>query len=58
MAGFVFGLLGRAPEAGDRIEVPGLALEVVDVAGTRIERLQVEFVAVLEPADDAGDDER
>ena len=58
MAGFVFGLLGRAPEAGDRIEVPGLALEVVDVAGTRIERLQVEFVAVLEPADGAGDDER
>ena len=58
MAGFVFGLLGRAPEAGDRIEVPGLAFEVVDVAGTRIERLQVEFVAVLEPADDAGDDER
>ena len=58
MAGFVFGLLGRAPEVGDRIEVPGLAFEVVDVAGTRIERLQVEFVAVLEPADGAGDDER
>jgi putative hemolysin len=58
MAGFVFGLLGRAPEVGDRIDVPGLAFEVVDVAGTRIERLQVEFVAVPEPAPSAGDVER
>ena len=50
MAGFVFGHLGRAPEVGDRVEVPGLLLEVLEVEGTRIERLQVEFVSAGEPA--------
>ncbi len=58
MAGFVFGHLGRAPEVGDKIAVPGLTFEVVHVAGTRIERLQVEFVPVPESADVAGSSER
>jgi len=58
MAGFVFGHLGRAPEVGDKVAVPGLTFEVVDVAGTRIERLQVEFVPVPESADVAGSDVR
>ena len=52
MAGFVFGHLGRAPAIGDRVEVPGLALEVLEVEGTRIERLQVEFLPASEPASD------
>jgi len=43
MGGFVFGLLGRAPERGDRIEHEGLAFEVLEMEGTRILRLQVEF---------------
>ena len=48
MAGFVFGHLGRAPAVGDRVEVPGLVLEVLEVEGTRIDRLQVEFLAAAE----------
>jgi putative hemolysin len=43
MGGFVFGLLGRAPERGDRVEHDGLAFEVLEMEGTRILRLQVEF---------------
>jgi putative hemolysin len=44
LAGFVFGLLGRAPEAGDESFWNGLKFVVIDVEGTRIEKLQVEFV--------------
>jgi putative hemolysin len=43
MAGFVFGLLGRAPEVGDEVEVAALQLRVVEVEGSRIQRLEVEF---------------
>jgi putative hemolysin len=43
MAGFVFGLLGRAPEPGDAVEHDGLRFQVIDIEGSRIERLQVEF---------------
>ena len=43
MAGFVFGLLGRAPEVGDEVESGGLALRVVEVEGSRIQRLEIEF---------------
>jgi len=46
MAGFVFGLLGRAPEPGDEVAHDGTHFTVVDVEGTRIERLDVEFTAV------------
>jgi putative hemolysin len=46
MAGFVFGLLGRAPEPGDEVAHDGTRFTVVDVEGTRIERLEVEFAAV------------
>jgi CBS domain containing-hemolysin-like protein len=44
VAGFVFGVLGRAPEEGDRVEHDGLNFTVVELEGSRIERLQVEFV--------------
>jgi putative hemolysin len=43
MGGFVFGLLGRAPERGDRVEHDGVGFEVLEMEGTRILRLQVEF---------------
>jgi putative hemolysin len=49
VAGFVFGALGRAPEEGDEIEYDGLAFRVVDIEGSRIERLQVEFRDGREP---------
>jgi putative hemolysin len=44
LAGFVFGQLGRAPEAGDEVMWNGLKFDVIEVEGTRIERLQVEFL--------------
>ena len=43
MAGLVFGMLGRAPEVDDSVQVDGLLLKVVEVEGSRILRLQVEF---------------
>jgi len=43
MAGFVFGQLGRAPEPGDEVEHDGLRFTVVQVEGSRIERLEVEL---------------
>jgi magnesium and cobalt exporter, CNNM family len=44
VAGFVFGLLGRAPEAGDEVDYDGVRFGVLEVEGTRIEKLEVEFV--------------
>ena len=43
MGGFVFGLLGRAPEPGDEVEHDGCRFKVLDVEGSRIERLEVEL---------------
>jgi putative hemolysin len=44
LGGFVFGLLGRAPEPGDEAEWDGLRFHVLEVEGTRIEKLEVEWV--------------
>jgi CBS domain containing-hemolysin-like protein len=44
MGGYVFGLLGRAPEAGDEIDDSTLRFKVIDLEGNRIERLEVEFL--------------
>ena len=44
VAGFVFGALGRAAEAGDEVFWNGLRFHVIDVDGPRIERLEVEFL--------------
>jgi putative hemolysin len=43
MAGFVFGQLGRAPEVGDEVRSDGVVLRVVEIEGSRIQRLEVEF---------------
>jgi putative hemolysin len=48
LAGFVFGALGRAPETGDEVVWNGLRFGVVEVEGTRIEQLDVEFLAATE----------
>ena len=50
MAGFVFGRIGRAPEVGDEVMEDGLQLRVVEIEGSRIQRLEVEFGEALEPA--------
>jgi magnesium and cobalt exporter, CNNM family len=44
VAGFVFGQLGRAAEAGDEVLHDGLRFEVIEVDGSRIERLEIEFL--------------
>ncbi len=44
MGGFVFGLLGRAPEPGDSVDYDGLRFDVLEVEGQRIHRLAVTFV--------------
>jgi len=43
VAGFVFGLLGRAPEVGDDVSHDGLRFDVLEVEGTRIDKLAVTF---------------
>src|SRR5262245_38934469 len=44
MGGYVFGLLGRAPEQGDEVVEDTLRFRVVELEGTRVERLEVEFL--------------
>jgi CBS domain containing-hemolysin-like protein len=44
VAGFVFGLLGRAADAGDEVDYNGLHFRVLEVEGSRIDRLEVQFV--------------
>jgi putative hemolysin len=56
MAGLVFGELGRQPEPGDEVRVDGISLTVVEVEGSRIQRLEVEFLPPGEGGD-AGEDE-
>ena len=43
LAGFVFGLLGRQPEVGDDVSHDGMRFDVVEVDGSRIEKLAVTF---------------
>jgi magnesium and cobalt exporter, CNNM family len=43
MAGLVFGELGRAPEVGDEVRVDGLVLRVLEIEGSRIGKLEVQF---------------
>jgi putative hemolysin len=43
LAGFVFGLLGRQPEVGDDISHDGIRFDVLEVEGSRINKLAVTF---------------
>jgi putative hemolysin len=43
MAGLVFGELGRAPEIGDEVRADGICLRVLELDGSRILKLEVEF---------------
>jgi putative hemolysin len=53
VAGFVFGALGRAPEEGDEIELDSLRFRVLEIEGSRIQRLEIEFLP-SEPASAQG----
>jgi len=44
VAGFVFDLIGRAAEQGDEVVTDGLRFTVVEVVGSRIQRIEVEFL--------------
>jgi putative hemolysin len=44
VGGFVFGRLGRAPEEDDEVEADGCRFKVLEVEGSRIERLEVELL--------------
>ena len=52
MAGLVFGALGRAPEVGDTVTTGGLRLTVLEVDGSRIMRIEVEFGVDETPTDE------
>jgi CBS domain containing-hemolysin-like protein len=43
IGGFVFGLLGRQPEPGDEAAHDGCRFKVLEVEGSRIERVEVEL---------------
>jgi putative hemolysin len=58
VAGFVFGLLGRAAEAGDEIEHDRLRFRVLEVEGSRIEKLEIEFVEPPGAGQDEAPEER
>jgi putative hemolysin len=50
LGGLVFGALGRAPEVADEVTVNGLKLKVLEVEGTRIVKLEIEFAVPETPA--------
>jgi len=55
VAGFVFGLLGRAAEPGDEVSWDGVRFHVDSIEGQRIDRLTVTFLPV-EPVETAVDE--
>jgi CBS domain containing-hemolysin-like protein len=63
VGGYVFGRLGRAPEVGDTVQEGPMQFDVLEVEGSRIEKMSVTFTSRPEPraayADDllAADDE-
>ena len=59
VAGFVFGLLGRAAEEGDEVEYNGLRFRVLETEGSRIEKLEVQFIEPpARPQEDDQQEER
>jgi putative hemolysin len=52
VAGFVFGHIGRAAEVGDQVVDDRLRFTVLETSGSRIQRLEVEFLQAPVGADD------
>jgi magnesium and cobalt exporter, CNNM family len=48
IGGFVFGMLGRAPEPGDEVEYDRCRFKVLQVEGSRIEMLEIELAPLDE----------
>jgi len=55
VAGFVFDLIGRAAAPGDEVRTDGLRFTVLDVEGSRILRLEVEFLPAPASSDEEGE---
>jgi Mg2+/Co2+ transporter CorB len=55
VAGFVFGSLGRAAEPGDEVSSDGLRFTVLETEGSRIQRLEVEFLPAQTGPDDTSE---
>jgi magnesium and cobalt exporter, CNNM family len=55
VAGFVFGHLGRAAEIGDVVVAERLKFTVLETSGSRIQRLEVEFLPAPVGADDTSE---
>ena len=52
VAGFVFGHLGRAAEVGDEVVEEQLRFRVLETSGSRIQRLEIEFLPAAVGVDD------
>ncbi len=55
VGGFVFGQLGRAPEVGDTVVEAGMQFDVLEVDGSRIEKMSVAFTHRPEPRESPDD---
>ena len=55
VAGYVFDLIRRAAAPGDEVLTDGLRIAVVEVEGSRIQRLEVEFLPTPESDDEEGE---
>ena len=49
IGGFAFHIFGRIPQAGERIEADGVAIDVLAASGRRIERLRVSRLPTVAP---------
>ena len=54
IGGVVMQTLDRLPQRGDEVQVDGLKIEVLDVAGPRIERLRVTATPPADELEDGG----
>ena len=57
IGGFVFGLIGRAPEPGDTLDHDGMRFDVLEVEGSRILKLAVTFMERREPKEPVAEGE-
>jgi CBS domain containing-hemolysin-like protein len=55
IGGLMLDLVGRVPDNGDSVEIPGFRLTALDVRGRRIGRVRIERTAEPEPALDGED---
>jgi CBS domain containing-hemolysin-like protein len=55
VGGLMLDLVGRVPDNGDSVEIPGFRLTALDVRGRRIGRVQIERTGEPEPTHDGED---